>query len=119
MGGPFDVEGVDVHGAGIPFADAIEEGSILRAHRAESHRDPIVLMAEKSSPGNSIECSGLASLLQTLQAAMWGRTCPNLHLRQANPNMDVSDHGDHPVILGPEILELERASTFLGTMARG
>ncbi|CAE8649498.1 unnamed protein product, partial [Polarella glacialis] len=114
---PADVDAVECHGAGGFLADAIEVGSMARAHRSEEQRDPpLLLSAVKSSMGNQIETSGLAGFLKTIYSSQYGVMTPNLHLRQANPHTDLSDQ---PVSILSECTEYKMPSSFVGVMSRG
>lgn len=113
---PFDVDAVETSGTGAFLADAIEVGSLLRAHRSEDHKEPLVLMAAKSSIGNQIETSGILSFLKSIYSSQWGMVAPNLHLRQANPHMDAFDQ---PCGFATDCLEYRMQSSFVGIMSRG
>jgi len=113
---PFDVDGVEAFGAGTFIADAVEVGSLLRAHRGGNSFTPLGIAAVKSSVGNQVEVTGMNSFLKTMYAAQRGTMTPNLHLRVANPHIEAFEQ---PCLLATESLEHRIPSTFNGVMARG
>jgi len=114
---PADVDAVEVYGAGAFLPDAIEVGSMVRAHRSEDAKDPpLLLTSVKSSIGNQIETSGIISFMRVISAIRFGYATPNLHLRQANPHCDLEDQ---PVNIATELMEYQKQSAFVGVMARG
>lgn len=114
---PADVDAVEAYGAGAFLPDAIEVGSMVRAHRSEDAKDPPLLMTSvKSSVGNQIETSGIISFMRVISAIRFGYATPNLHLRQANPHCDLENQ---PVNIATELMEYQKQSAFVGVMARG
>jgi hypothetical protein len=113
---PFDVDGVEAFGAGTFIGDAVEVGSLLRAHRCGDSFTPLVVAAVKSSLGNQVEVTGMSSFLKSMYAARGGMMAPNLHLRVANPHIEAFEQ---PCMLATESLEHRIPSTFSGVMARG
>mmetsp|Transcript_65485 Transcript_65485/g.142826 ORF Transcript_65485/g.142826 Transcript_65485/m.142826 type:complete len:1140 (+) Transcript_65485:27-3446(+) len=111
---PLDVDSVALHGAASCLADAIEVGSSLRVHRGIG-RQPLVLSAVKSSVGNQVECGGISSLLLALLAARSASTPPNLHLRQANPDVELRSEA----AFATEAMEHFNSATYAGVMSRG
>jgi len=112
----FDVDAVEAHGAGAFLADAIEVGSLLRAHRSEDQREPLALLAVKSSMANQLETSGITSFLKTLYSTQWGVMTPSLHLKTANPHLDAFEQ---PCAFATDSLEYRMQSAFCGVMSRG
>ena len=102
-------------GAFLP--DAIEVGSMVRAHRSEDAKEPPLLVTSvKSSIGNQIETSGIISFMRVISAIRFGYATPNLHLRQANPHCDLEDT---PINIATELMEYQKQSAFVGVMSRG
>jgi len=113
---PLDVDAVEVHGSGALLADAVEVGSMLRAHGREAYADPLCLLATKTSVGNQVECSGITGLLKSLFSAKSCTMAPNLHLKVCNPHIEAFEQ---PAVLVSEPLQHRGVSAFTGVMARG
>ncbi|CAJ1407476.1 unnamed protein product [Effrenium voratum] len=114
---PADVDAVEAYGAGAFLPDAIEVGSMVRAHRNEDRKDtPLILTAVKSSIGNQVETSGIVAFMRVVSAIRFGYATPNLHLRQANPHCDLEDQA---VSIATELMEYQKQSAFVGVMSRG
>nr|AQS99224.1 type I polyketide synthase [Gambierdiscus polynesiensis] len=113
---PLDMDSVEAHGDGHFIADAIEAGAIWRAHRSETHNDPLVLLAAKSSMGNQIECSGMTGFLRIVYAAQWGYITPNIHNKQINPHIEVFEQA---LMLATENMNTPYRSSYAGVGNRG
>mmetsp|Transcript_131790 Transcript_131790/g.328657 ORF Transcript_131790/g.328657 Transcript_131790/m.328657 type:complete len:1027 (+) Transcript_131790:74-3154(+) len=111
-----DVDGIEPFGSGHFLSDAVELSSIWRAHRTEEPSERMAVTAVKSSVGNQVECSGMASIIKVVHAARYGFMSPSLHLKQANPMFDTFEH---PLDIMSESLEFPFRSTFNGVKARG
>lgn len=113
---PYDVDGVEAHAVGAFLSDAIEVGSMLRAHRSELHKEPLAITTIKSSLGNQVECGSLASFVKTLYSMQFGMMTANVHLHQANPHMDAFEQ---PCCFPTDGLEYRMQTAFVGNMSRG
>jgi len=116
---PRDVEAVEAHGLGAPVRDAVEVNTHWRAHRrtmGEEVRDPLCLLATKTSVGNQVEASGALALLKAIYSAQWGHMAPLLHLHAANPYIDPFGQ---PLVLASEAVAFAGASSFTGVMSQG
>lgn len=111
-----DVDMVEAHGQGDVLADAVEVGSLLRAHRSEMHKDPLGITAFKTAHGNMIEAASIAAFMKLVVGNSYGLMPPDKHLRQCNPHVDVVDT---PGMLINELLETRMKSSFGGVFARG
>lgn len=116
---PRDVEAVEANGLGAPVRDAVEVNSHWRAHRkvgGEDSRDPLCILALKSSVGNQVEASGALGLLKAIYSTQWGHMAPLLHLRVANPYIDPFGQ---PLMMANEALGFNGMSSFTGVMSQG
>lgn len=113
---PWDVDCVAGHSAGMFLADAIEVSSMLRAHRSAAHDQPLIFAAMKTNMGNQVETSGVASLIRSIFASRSGSVPPNLHLRQANPHLDLVGQ---PSLMLDSAVEFKCPTNFTGVMSRG
>jgi len=113
---PYDVDSVEAHGHGNLLADAVEAGSLARAHRSEEMKDPIMVVNLKSSVGNQTETGGIAAFAKALYASQWGMMTPTLHLQVVNPHMDAFEK---PLSFATECLAYRMGSCFHGVMSRG
>lgn len=112
-----DVDSVEAHAQGGFLADAVELGSLVRAHRLADSIEPLLLTAMKTNCGNSIEASGMAAFFRTLVGGERGYFMPSVHLNQLNPH--IVDYDAMPYQIATECCEYKLLSSFAGTMSRG
>ncbi|CAE8640536.1 unnamed protein product, partial [Polarella glacialis] len=115
---PFDVDVVECHGSGRFIADAVEVASCAKALRDGDSDDAemLQLCSMKSNVGNSIETSGISSLIKTMYSIRWGILCANVHLRQLNPHLDLQNS---PVMMSTEPTEQKLSAMFQGVSSWG
>jgi len=111
-----DVDGVEAHATGSYLSDAVEVASVTRGHRTLEEDDPLPIMSQKSSFANTVEYGGLSQFLRSLQSAARGVLPPSIHLRVANPHIDLNDT---PSTMVPECAVWRMDSSYIGTLARG
>lgn len=117
---PWDVDVVECHGSGKFIADAVEAASCVRALRdgmeGSEESEMLQLCSMKTNVGNSIETSGIASLIKSMHSIRWGIVCANNHLHQLNPHLDLTSQ---PVLLCGEPTEQKMSAVFVGVSAHG
>lgn len=113
-----DVDFVESHGYGSLLGDVVEVTSLARMHRPPDAdgQSPLPVTSVKTQGGHTMECCGITSLLKVVYSAQFGRTTPNLHLRQLNPYLELEQW---PVQLPSEGLDLWRAKNLSGVLSKG
>mmetsp|Transcript_36285 Transcript_36285/g.63943 ORF Transcript_36285/g.63943 Transcript_36285/m.63943 type:complete len:911 (+) Transcript_36285:171-2903(+) len=112
-----NVDAVEAHASAGFLADAIEVGSILRAHRFEDHGSPLAITALKTGCGNAVEAGGLAAFIRVLLSGERGTIMPQAHLNQINPH--ISDYDGSPMMIMTEASDYKMLSSFTGSMSKG
>mmetsp|Transcript_60235 Transcript_60235/g.127594 ORF Transcript_60235/g.127594 Transcript_60235/m.127594 type:complete len:765 (-) Transcript_60235:140-2434(-) len=113
----FDIDASECYGYGGFLADAVEVSSVVRILRlADEHDEPLGLTSIKSCVGNVNWAAGALSFVRILMSNTFGCMTPNLHLREVNPHIDVSDQ---PMLIPTESLEYKMRSSYTHTMSRG
>mmetsp|Transcript_88723 Transcript_88723/g.215053 ORF Transcript_88723/g.215053 Transcript_88723/m.215053 type:complete len:1046 (+) Transcript_88723:81-3218(+) len=113
---PLDVDSIEAHGDGSFLGDAVESGSLWRAHRSEEHNDPLVVQAIKSSLCNQMECCGMSSFLRMIYGAQYGYLTPNIHVKQVNPHCEVFEQAE---MICTEMMNIPYRSSFGGVFNHG
>jgi len=116
---PRDVEAVEANALGFPLRDAVEVTSHWGVHRRvdnEALKDPLCVLASKTSVGNQVEASGTLQLLKAIYSAQFGHVAPLAHLHRANPHIDPFGQ---PLLLANEAISFSGASSFTGVLSQG
>jgi len=118
-----DIDAVETHGYGSLLGDAVEVSNLSRVHRngispGDDGYDsgPLVVTSVKTMTGHTMESSGIASLLKVILSAQYGVIRSNIHLRQANPHLDLDESA---AILPTEAVDLWRLKNFSGVLSKG
>jgi len=119
---PLDVDSIETASDARVLDDALEAAATGKALRPEGmagleETSPIGLMALKTTFGNQVEAQGYTAILKVCLSASFGSMTPNLHLRIANPHLDV-DCCDRSVQMPSEALEFRLASSYTGITNR-
>lgn len=120
---PFDVDVIECHGSGRMIPDAVEVSSCAKALRnidpasLQENPEMLQLCSMKTNTGNSIETSGISSLIKTMHSIRWGIVAPNTHLRQLNPHIDIHNHPS--LLMGVEPCEQRNSAVFAGVSSYG
>ncbi len=86
---PSDIAKLMLHGTGTPLGDPIELGAALKLFpEGKTPNSGLVLNAVKTSMGHSEAAAGTVSLAGTISASLGQTSCPLLHLRELNPNVE-------------------------------
>ena len=81
---------VEVHGTGTALGDPIEVGALHRVLGSTTGRmDPVTLGALKSLMAHSEGAAGMAGLVKVVHVLKRHNMPSNLHLRAANPKLDL------------------------------
>jgi len=82
----------------------------------EALKDPLCVLASKTSVGNQVEASGTLQLLKAIYSAQFGHVAPLAHLHRANPHIDPFGQ---PLLLANEAISFSGASSFTGVLSQG
>jgi len=113
---PLDVDMCESHGYGSYLGDVVEVNSLQRVHRSEEGEFPLGITAVKTQCGNTMETSGLVSLVKVVFGARYGYISAGLHLREVNPLMDLEGA---PLTLPSESVDFWRRQNFSGVLNKG
>lgn len=105
----------ECHGTGTSLGDPIEIGAlrgVLRADRAT----PILKTSSKSNLGHLEAAAGIAGLIKCVMMLNYSCGCPNVHLGELNPHLDV---GGYPVYFETEVTDFGSNSGLTGVSSFG
>ncbi|CAE7696886.1 ppsD [Symbiodinium microadriaticum] len=112
-----DIDGCEMYGIGSQLADPVEANSCSRVLRLADDDDaPLLMKASKTGIGNAQHGGSGVSIMQSILTSIAGSIGPNMHLRQTNPYLDISELPLHFVT---EVVPFRMASTFMTSFSRG
>ncbi len=79
---------VSAQGTGTAGGDRLEFSAINAVFGHADRRRPLVVGALKSCVGHLEACSGLASVVKTIECLERGKIPPQMHLKKLNPQID-------------------------------
>ncbi|OLQ11910.1 Phthiocerol synthesis polyketide synthase type I PpsA [Symbiodinium microadriaticum] len=87
-----DIDGCEMYGIGSQLADPVEANSCSRVLRLADDDDaPLLMKASKTGIGNAQHGGSGVSIMQSILTSIAGSIGPNMHLRQTNPYLDISE----------------------------
>jgi acyl transferase domain-containing protein len=114
---PLEVSAVEVHGTGTALGDPIEVGALKNTVGKDRPEDmPIILSAVKSIIGHEEGAAGVAGMCKLVAVFKYRSFPRNLHLKQLNPNIDLTDF---PVIMPDAITEWSAETLISGISSFG
>lgn len=85
-----DVDYIELHGTGTRLGDPIEYQALRDVFSGRPDNDPLYLGSVKTNIGHLEAGAGIAGLIKTVLALQSGYLPPHLHLKEVNPQIDLS-----------------------------
>lgn len=85
-----DVDYIELHGTGTRLGDPIEYQALRDVFAGRADNDPLYLGSVKTNIGHLEAGAGIAGLIKTVLALQAGYLPPHLHLKEVNPQIDLS-----------------------------
>jgi len=114
-----DVDGIDAHGAGALFPDAVEVtgmGKCFRDRNVGMDTEAFILSSTKTNMGAPCEACGIVQLIKVIYNQLFGVHIPHVHLRQLNPHIDIDDTA---IAIPAESIGYRCRASFHGLTSRG
>mmetsp|Transcript_69359 Transcript_69359/g.166294 ORF Transcript_69359/g.166294 Transcript_69359/m.166294 type:complete len:937 (-) Transcript_69359:106-2916(-) len=111
-----EIDCFECHGTGTALGDPIEMGAFKRLYARDKRTCPVMASTSKSNIGHCEAGAGLAGFTKCVEMVMHAEACPNIHLREMNPNMDVEGF---PVRMLTEGVWLPSDASYVGVSSFG
>ncbi|CAJ1374228.1 unnamed protein product [Effrenium voratum] len=117
-----DVDAVESFADGKILDDSLEATALARAYRPQGTLNtdtsaPLAIVSVKAGAGNQLEAMGISQILKVILGARVASFHPSVHLRIANPHVDL-EMCDRNAMLPSECIRFRLPSTFTGILNR-
>eukprot|EP00403_Amphidinium_massartii_P017302 CAMPEP_0178421644 /NCGR_PEP_ID=MMETSP0689_2-20121128/26753_1 /TAXON_ID=160604 /ORGANISM="Amphidinium massartii, Strain CS-259" /LENGTH=914 /DNA_ID=CAMNT_0020043161 /DNA_START=31 /DNA_END=2772 /DNA_ORIENTATION=+ len=113
---PPEVDCFECHGTGTALGDPIEIQAFKRIYSRSQRNCPLAVTSSKSNLGHNEGNAGNAGFVKCCLQVLKAEVSPNLHLRELNPNLDMTGF---PALMETEGMMCEHTSTFAGVSSFG
>lgn len=86
---PPEIDCFECHGTGTSLGDPIEVGAFKRLYNRKKRYTPVLATTSKTNLGHTEGGAGIAGFIKCMQMCMHTECCPNIHLKERNPHLDV------------------------------
>lgn len=113
---PPEIDCFECHGTGTALGDPIEVGAFAKLYKKAKRFNPIIATTSKTNLGHTEGGAGIAGFLKCMLICNHAESCPNIHLRELNPHMDVYGF---PVYFVSEGSTFEADAVYCGVSSFG
>jgi len=111
-----EIDVYEAHGTGTSLGDPIEVGAVKKVQVQRPRTSPILISCSKTNLGHLEGGAGASALCKCILAAMHNECCPNQHLREQNPHLDMEGF---PALLLAEPLPFRAEAAYVGVSGFG